>query len=499
MRFLFVYPNEQLNHTPQMGILILGSLLETHGVDVSVCDLTFVAPDQWYPYVDKTMARFKPDVVGVSVRTMKFTLACHLLREIRKHHPEVTLVAGGPQATYSPEDVAPEVDFGIMGDGEGVCLDLCRLIAEGRRREISELPNIFFHRDGALIKNKPRPLYNLADIPLMNYALFDERHYRDHNFLHVVPGSKICGVFEGSRGCPYQCTYCSSPTLMALNKDGGKWRREKPASQIRREIDHFRSYFGHVDMLYFVDEVMMTSDARTKELRENLEDLAVPFIFSERPELITADRARDMKAAGAYSCCIGIESGNEPYRQKLLQRKMTDEKLKNGFRLMRESGVKTHALNMMGLPDQNGAIMKETFELLQVIQPDTAQATIFFPLPATVLETKVRADNLYRGHRYPDNYYQESLLDFPEGHKKAVSVYAHMVNDEFFRDTPLRRLAAWFMSRFPHPVFYRRVRNLVLDLETSHRLGVAGSVRKIWEKLARPFYASSQLEPPLDR
>ncbi|MBF8272592.1 MAG: B12-binding protein, partial [Magnetococcales bacterium] len=338
MRFLFVYPNEQLNHTPQMGILTLGSLLMEHGIDVSVCDLTFTPPAQWYRDVDSHIARFKPDILGISVRTMKYTLARDLLREIRKNHPRVLLVAGGPQATYCPEDVAPEVDYGVIGDGEGACLDLCRLVSEGRRQEIQSLGNVYFMHNGVLVKNKPRPLFNLADTPLMRYALFDERHYRNHNFLHVVPGSQICGVFEASRGCPYQCTYCSSPTLMAMNRENGKWRREKPGAQIRREIDHFKAHFGRLDMIYFVDEVMMTSDARTRELRTHLEDMAIPFIFSERPELITQDRAHDIKAAGAYSCCIGIESGNESYRQTLLQRKMTDEKLKTGFRLMRESG-----------------------------------------------------------------------------------------------------------------------------------------------------------------
>ena len=492
MRFLFVYPNEQMNHTPQMGILTLGSLLMKHGVEVSVCDLTFVELNRWFDHVDNCIRTFKPDILGISLRTMKFPLSRQLLKEVRKNHPKLPLIAGGPQATYSPEEVAEDVDFGVWGDGEGPCLDIVRLISAGRMADIRDLPNIFFNHDGELVKNRPRPLFDLADSPLPNYELFDERHYSQHNFLEIVPNSRICGVIEGSRGCPYQCTYCSSPTLMAMNKDNGKWRREKPATQIQSEIDHLHSHFGQVDMLYFVDEVMMTSDARTQELRNHLGKAAIPFIFSDRPEIITLQRTQDMKAAGAYSCCIGIESGNEEYRQKLLQRKMTDKRLKQSFQLMREQGIKTHALNMMGLPDQNLAIMQETFQLLQFLQPDTAQATVFFPLPATVLEKQVLEQNLYQGSRYPDNYYQESLLDYPEDHKQAITVFSNMVNDEIFRDTALRRLVAHILQKYPKPGLYRMLHNLILDLEKAHKLGVSGSIAKIVEKLSRRFGPSEE-------
>jgi radical SAM superfamily enzyme YgiQ (UPF0313 family) len=423
MSFMFVYPNVAKSHTPQIGLLTLASHLLDNGFDAFICDLTLDNQSYYLNHVLSEIEKKKPEIVGFGVRSMEFPTTRMLLCEIRKRYKDILLVAGGPQATHSPDETAPYVDFGVIGDGEDPCLEIARAVADGKRESIESLPNVFFMKNGEIIKNPIGPMFDLTQSPMSRYELFDERHYTHHSFLDIVPNSSVCGVFEGSRGCPYRCTYCSNTALMDLNKGNGKWRREKPAPQLRKEIDDFKSRYD-MDMMYFVDEVIMTTDARTQELMENLEDLKVPFVFMERPELIRETRVKHMKAAGAYSCSIGVESAGEEFREKLLLRNTPDEKIKKSYKMMRDQGIKTHSFIMMGLPEQTEEIMAETFRLLQELQPSSAQATTFFPLPGTVLHDKVRKEGLYELNLYPTNYYRSSVLNYSPAHTRKIDQYA---------------------------------------------------------------------------
>ena len=490
MQVMFVYPNAVRTRTPQLGLLALGSHLIEHGVDVSMCDLTFSHTDRFVEDTLREIARKKPDVIGFSLRTLEFNHAVETMREIRRQHPQTLLIAGGPHPTYVPEEVAPHVDYGVIGDGEEACLDVCRLVAEGRRDLIADLPNLFFRRGGELVRNPVRPLFDLANAAIPRFELFDERHYTEHCFLRIVPGSRVCGVFEGSRGCPYTCTYCSNTSLMEINRDGGKWRREKSGAQLRREIDHFRSRYD-MDMIYFVDEVIMTSDARTLEMKESLHTLNTPFVFMERPELIREERVKNLKAAGAYSCSIGIESGNEAFRKKILKRNMPDEKIKKSYELMHRHGIRTHAFIMMGMPDQDEAVMRESVRLVQEIQPSSAQATTFYPLPATELYDRVLEQKLFDPAVRPANYYSLSSLNYSHRHKLRIHMYSEMINLELWRATPIRTAVLWLCMRLPvlfplverymtSPGGYERYLSI-------RRMSARQFLAKLWEKCLAPL------------
>lgn len=490
MRFMFIYPNITRPKTPQMGILALGSHLSHHGVDVRVCDLTFVETDRWVTHVLEEINHWHPDIIGISLRTLEFFSALPILETLKHNKGNSLLIAGGPHATFVPQELAHLVDFGVIGDGEEPCLAIAQAMSQGKPELIRDLPNIFFQNHDKLVKNPVGPLFDLAHAPVPRYELFDERHYTQHCFLRLVPEAQVCGVFEGSRGCPYLCTYCSNAALMELNKGAGKWRREKSGAQLRREIDLFRSRYG-MDMMYFVDEVVMTSDKRTTELRDHLHDVKIPFIFMERPELIRENRVRDLKEAGAYSCSIGIESGDEQFRREILKRNMPDEKIINSYKMMDEYGIRTHAFVMMGMPKQSETVMRESIRLLQTIQPSSAQATTFYPLPATELYGRVLEMGLFDPKVRPSNYYSLSALNYSDTHKQTVAMYADMVNLEMWRATPIRRLTVRLCMALPRAFglvrWYMTSPRGYVRYQSIRKMSTRQFFRKLWKKMVEKF------------
>lgn len=434
MKILLVYPNIQKVRTPQMGILSIASYLLEKGFDTRICDLTFISQYRYLEHLFANIEKYRPDMIGVSCRSMEFQAVKELLLEIKRKYRNILLVAGGPHATFAPDEIAPFADYLVIGEGEEAIEEVAEAVADNNRQSIVEIQNVAFLRNGVLVKNPLRPLIDLSSLPVPTYELFDDRHYLSHSFQSIVRGAKVTGVFEGSRGCPFSCAYCSNKKLREIYRGRGRWRREKPAELLRNEIDAFKSIYG-LDMMYFIDEVIMTSDARTQELKEKLQDINTPFIFMERPEFVNETRVKNIRDAGAYSCSIGIESGNEQFRFSLLGRRMSDETVKRAFQLMKLHGIKTHTFTMMGLPGQTKEIMMETYRLLEEIQPDSAQATIFFPLPGTDLEELVLSSGLWTKNLYPASYYKTSWLNYSNEHKRDIEFFADIINLNLWKRT----------------------------------------------------------------
>jgi radical SAM superfamily enzyme YgiQ (UPF0313 family) len=474
MKVMLVYPNVTKARTPQMGILSLGTYLLDKTIDTTVCDLTFIEPAKYLDHMTAEIAREKPDIVGFSCRTMEFPASKSLLIELRKKYQNILFIAGGPHATFKPGDLAQFVDYVVIGEGELAVFEIAKALADDKRKSISGINNIAYLKDGALVRNNMSPLLDISQLPIPSYGLFDERHYFSNSFLKIVPGAKICGTFEGSRGCPFSCTYCSNKALKGLYRGSGKWRREKPAAKLREEINAFKGDYG-LDMMHFIDEVIMTTDNRTFELKENLQDLNVPFIFMERPELINENRAKNIKAAGAYSCSIGIESADEEFRLKLLRRKIADKNIRKAFTIMKKRGVKTHAFIIMGLPEQTKEIMHETYRLLQELQPDTAQATTFFPLPGTELDEYVREKDLIdKDFTIPHTYYGSSLLNYSSKHKYAINTVKNMINIGLYKKSLTNSILTKCCFKIPYFI------NVLCSLKQS---GFKTTSQKVIKKL----------------
>jgi radical SAM superfamily enzyme YgiQ (UPF0313 family) len=451
MKILLVYPNVSHNMTPQMGLLSLGSYLVNKGVDVQICDLSFFSSKNYENILERNIETWEPDIIGVSCRTMEFPVAQKICQMVKQKHPNKLLIAGGPHMTFCPEALISSIDFGIIGEGEEALLEVVNAIDQNHAEDIFDLQNICYIKNNKMTVNNVRPLLDIGSLPMPKWELFDERHYFKHYCLQIKKGTHVCGSFEGSRGCLFKCTYCSNEKLMSIYKGFGQWRREKPVDKIRAEILDFKSKYG-LDLIYFIDEVIMTSDKRTEEIRNGLIDLRIPFIFMERPELINETRIRNLKEAGAYSCSIGVETANEEFRKNILQRHMKDETILNAFSMMRKHGIKTHSFFMLGMPGQTEQIIKETYQLIKTLQPDSAQATTFFPLPGTILELRCKEQHLLP-KEIPTSYYGTSYLTYEKRYKRQIEIYANLINIGAWKNRKLRGIVEFIGIYFPFIIF----------------------------------------------
>jgi len=407
MRILFVYPNVQKGaHSPQLGIASLSGILKENGHTTDLYDVT-VVPDgkEQQSYLDKINA-FQPDIIAYSIRSNEMGLVRALLSVTPRN--QFLLVAGGHHVTVATEEITELFDIAVRGEGEGPMLDIANKMELGE--DLTDIPNVWVKDGENLIKNDLRPLLDIDELPMPDWRLFDDVHFYKHYLITgVAPYAKVVGTFEGSRGCIFSCTYCSSPHVMKMY-GGASWRREKSAGKMADEINAFQNEFG-LDFMYFVDEIFLTKVNRLKEIRDVFQDrVNKPFTFMERPELVTEEKIKLIREAGATNVAIGVESGDEEFRRSTLDRRTPQGKIVDAFRMAKEVGLKTHAFNMVGLPGESHNVIEENFKLLSALKPDSFQVSIFYPLIGTELHKVCKEKGFLESDEMPANYYEKSAL-----------------------------------------------------------------------------------------
>ena len=93
-----------------------------------------------------------------------------------------------------------------------------------------------FRRDGALLRTEHRPrIRNVDEIPRPDWSLFPVEAYIDAAFTRGANLGR-CIPILASRGCPYQCTFCSNPQM---------WTTIWLARQPEGVIPEMKDYITH--------------------------------------------------------------------------------------------------------------------------------------------------------------------------------------------------------------------------------------------------------------
>jgi len=230
-----------------------------------------------------------------------------------------------------------------------------------------------------------------------------------------------------------------------MNMYGGRsWRREKSPERMAEEVHALKKLLGGLDYIYFVDEIFLTQRPRLERFRDVFSSqVNIPFTFMERPELITEEKMKLISEAGAAAVAIGVESGDEEFRKKALDRKTPQGKVIEAFRLAKKYGLHTHAFNMVGLPGETADVLRKNFELLAQIQPDSFQVTIFYPLRGTVLHDYCKKQGYLTDDEMPENYYESTVLELPTLTKEQIVLFQLLMSGFAGRGD---RLSKWLFQ-----------------------------------------------------
>jgi hypothetical protein len=347
----------------------------------------------------------EPDLVGFHVQTVQYQQLRSLAAAVKKHC-RVPVIFGGIHPHSAPDQVLlpddPTVDIICRSEGDYALLELCNCIEAGRIDY--SIKNLWFRLEGgALIKNDARPLIEDLDrLPTIDKELFAP---------HVPIGYSYLAC--PSRGCPFNCSYCSLSFLAdeAKRLKGPRVRERSVDSLIAELKEHVRTY--RPKWIDFRQPVMYVKEQWAVEFFTRYrEEIGLPFRCFSHPLLITEPAVRAIKDAGCFAIQIGLECWNEEIRNKVLNRRESNAEFLRALEILERVG-QPYALDyILGLPR------------LPKTLPDGSTAPLSeAETVASIRQELLEAANLFAGLRH---CYR--IAPFMIQYMPGTSLIAHGVN-----------------------------------------------------------------------
>ncbi len=385
---------------PPLGPMYVAAYIRKHGVDVTLIDGLGGNPTQYWQHedimlrgltFDEMMARIPDDVdiIGISsLYSFSHLVVKKLAVVLRKRFPGKTLVMGGVHPTVLPEFVLDEIDidFLVLHEGEETFLELCRSLDHPW-----DVKGIAYRRDGKVVVNEPRPLIkDLDSIPFPAHDMIDMGNYFATNEPHGSSKSGKWTTILSSRGCPYGCTFCSTPHLWRR-----RWRVRSVANVIA-EMDHLNTTYGVTDF-HFEDENMGMRKEWLKEFAETLTGLKRGYTWQPsnglRAENLDYDLLVSMKKSGCSLVVITLESASERVRNEIIKKQMDRESVSRAVANSKRAGLRTTCYFIIGLPGETLAEARETVDYACHLARkglDECVIGVFSLLPGSELFQKAR-------------------------------------------------------------------------------------------------------------
>jgi anaerobic magnesium-protoporphyrin IX monomethyl ester cyclase len=179
---------------------------------VAVADLVLVQ-DRVRATVERLVCELEPDVVGLSVMTFQRHTAKKIIQLVRALRPSARVVVGGYDPSLAAEaymDLSDcAVDFIVRGDGEITFRELLR--AMENETGFDHIRGLTWRSGDRFYQNPDRPVSSL-DGGEVRLPKRDARVLKGYTFL----GRQV-DVIETSRGCTFDCSFCSIIEMRGRN------------------------------------------------------------------------------------------------------------------------------------------------------------------------------------------------------------------------------------------------------------------------------------------
>ena len=323
MNVLLLSMPDSFEHTPSLtmrmpngALASLAGNIDPHH-NVAVADL-ILAQKSVPATVARLVASHEPDIVGLSVMTFQRKTAFKVIALVRALRPRATIVVGGYDPSLAPEhyeDSERGVDYIVSGEGDLTFRELVRVLeeqAKGQRPKaedvasgrtfgkLSGIPGLSYRNAaGGFVRNPPRAVSHLdGEVRPPNRA------------ARVLSGYTLLGrqvdIVETSRGCTYDCSFCSIIEMRGRNFHTWSYDR------VIADIADARSRGARV--IFLVDDNITLNVARFKGLCQAIIDAGlhdIDYIVQAMTSAIASsgdELGAAMRAAGFRYVFLGIEN-----------------------------------------------------------------------------------------------------------------------------------------------------------------------------------------------
>lgn len=302
-----------------------------------------------------------------------------------KNYP--LIYAGGPVVTTNPEPFKDIFDFMVIGDGEGVGVNIIDTCYKYKNENFDILFQKLSEIEGVYVPE----IYNFNNPVKKSYKKLDTPVYTpilsDNSFF---PNTFI---IETSRGCYNCCGFC---TASYLNLPARFVEYEKIIEAIELGLKHTNkiALLGALVSAHPKFDDICDYIYKKVKAGANIE----MSISSMRANTLTPDIIKTLVATGQKHITIAIEAATERLR-KIINKNITEEQIFNAVRISKENGLKGVKIYcMLGLPTETQQDIDEFIRLAKDLKKEfkgfdiTFSFSTFVPKPHTPLGWSKRED-----------------------------------------------------------------------------------------------------------
>jgi len=356
------------------GIAYIAALLEKEGNDVMIVDQ--YANKMTNEQLLRKIYIEKPQIIGFSCLTPTIKNVERLVIQIKKSNKEVRIVLGNTHATIFVEELLNKkiADIVVRGEGEYTMLEIIKAIEQ--KRELHHVEGVSFVENGKVFHNPDRKVVeNLDELPYPAWYLFNLQLYKNHPLVSLY---EITLPIQGSRGCPYQCIFCSQEWMY-------KKSRYRQINNIISEIEYIHNKLG-VKNFVFIDAFFPFSIEYGLEFCDKLIQKGlhkkVKWVIETRVDKVNFKLLKKMKEAGLHLIMYGFEVGNQRVLDSLNKR-TTLEQARKAMKDTRRAGIRTTGLFILGMPGETKETCEETIRFAKELDCDIAKFNLAVPLPGS--------------------------------------------------------------------------------------------------------------------
>jgi len=366
MRVLLISANtERINMvTMPLGLGLIAAAVRRAGHEVTFLDL--LAATDASAAIREAISTARPEVIGISVRNIDDQTRrepCFMLEKVKdvvvacRDHSHVPIVLGGAGYSIYPREVLAYLgaDFGIRGDGEVAFPALLEKLSKGLDPQgMQGVQAAGSGDEGGLALAA-----EMDTLPLWDDALSAYAEGSDDIWVPV----------QSRRGCPNDCSYCSTSSIQ-----GRRIRSRSPrlvvdaiAAQARRGFRHF----------YFVDNSFNIPErqglALCSELKERKLDISWRCILY--PHHVSETLVQAMADAGCVEVALGFESGSPAILHQLHKRFSPDD-VRRASDALAAHGIRRMGFLLLGGPGETRETVEESIAFASSLGLDDMKVTV---------------------------------------------------------------------------------------------------------------------------
>ncbi|MBW1867029.1 MAG: radical SAM protein [Deltaproteobacteria bacterium] len=384
MKVLLISASTEVINMPvlPLGMAFVARAVEDAGHKVSQINL--MAEPEALEMLTERIQNFQPDIIGISIRNIDDQLSskprflldpAKSIIFICRQNSEAKIVLGGAGYSIFPQHALTYLgaDMGIQGEGEQSFVTLLNRLK--KNDDLSNIPGLHHSELG------------IANPPVISKEI-DQNLFPQpgrHIFTLEHAGDEIIWLpFQTRRGCPLDCSYCSTPLI-----EGKITRKRAPYRIIEALAAYVSAGFDH---FFFVDNTFNLPPDYSKDLCEQIIESGLNITWKSilYPWKVEKDLVVKMAESGCVEVSLGLESGSDIILKKMRKEyRIVD--VRRASELLKERGIRRMGFLLLGGPGETRQTVLESLKFVDSLALEMVKVTIGLRIyPGTELASHAR-------------------------------------------------------------------------------------------------------------